>query len=196
MRIIKILIDAFKKRFSKPICLGSGGGGGAYLGPLTGVVITSMSLGQPTYAGDWLVFRGGTDRTNEHWSGKAPPIAGASVPGGSIVKDWLIVNDDKKALNYRLDKGSVIHDPPPPPPPPDFTKEADVEGFIQAIWDDPDLIQVSTNLVVFKPLLKEYILTPERLQQAWARISAGLPGDAKTAIEAYAEQFRIPLVGK
>lgn len=151
-------------------------------------------LANPALAGDWLVFRNGATRTTEHWAGNTAPVAGQSVPSGSIVKAWSITNGDKTAINYKLENGSVVLDPLPPPPLPDPATKPDPDGFIQAIWDDANLVQVSTQLVVFKPLLKEYMNEPPRLQQAWARISAGIPAPARAAIEAYAAAYRVPLV--
>lgn len=155
-----------------------------------------LSLGLPAFAGDWLVFRNGETKTSEYWSGSKPPVAGLNVPSGSIVKAWSFTEGDKTALNYKLENGSIVYDPPAPPEPPDTSNAPDPDGFIQAIWDDPNLVQVSTQLVVFKPLLKEYIQEPPRLQQAWARISAGMPAPAKQAIEAYAVAYNVPLVAE
>lgn len=167
--------------------------------PIVNHAITLASLllmASPAFAGDWLVFRNGDTRTNEYWSGNSAPVAGQSVPAGSVVKSWSISNGDKTATNYRLSSGSLIYDPPPPPAPPDYSHMPNPDGFIQAIWDDPNLVQVSTQLVVFKPLLKEYIIEPPRLQQAWQRISANMPAPAKQAIEAYATAYNVPLVAE
>lgn len=120
------------------------------------------------------------------------------VPAGNEqIIVWEVQNEDRIALNYLRVGNSLEYSPPVVAP----VVVPDVDGFLTAIWDDPNLATVRMNLLLWKPLLIEYLRSGTegitRIQEAWVSIKTQLdavnPAIAPI-VEGYAEASNIPLV--
>lgn len=152
----------------------------------------------PAIGADWLVFRAGRSQSTELWRGPKP-LPGVNVAQGSVVVEFKNTDGDSDTHNYRLEKGELVHVPPARIAFAVDPNTPNLDGFTNAIWNDPNLQPVRLTLINFKPLLRDYLRERNGtrvIQEAWADLKAQIGKPASTIVERHAETYNIPLTGE
>lgn len=109
---------------------------------------------------------------------------------GTTILVWEIVDGDTDPSHYVSNgDGTSRHELPAPPPAPE--SQPNLPGFKAAIFADPDLTPAAkVNLLLFFPLIDQYVAQPANMIAAWGAIKAAsfvwLTQDVIDKVEAYA----------